>query len=62
MGRDGPPQVDELGPIVAVEGPVHVGVQVQLEWPQLLEEPLQVLLQRVQLILGAPQGSHVFVT
>lgn len=62
VGRDGPPWVDELGPVEAVEPPAHVGVQVQVERLQLLVKLLHVLLQRVGLVRGSPHGPHVFVT
>lgn len=62
VGRDGPLHIDDLGPVVAVQGPAHVGVQVQVERLHLLEELLHVLLQCVRFVEAPPQGPHVFVT
>jgi hypothetical protein len=50
MGRNGAIQVDVLGPIVAVQGTTHIGMQVQVEWLQLLVQFFQVLLQVVRLV------------
>lgn len=54
MGRNGTIQVDVLRPIVAVQGPAHIGMQVQIERLQLLIQFFQVLLQAVRLVVGSP--------